>query len=405
MKNMKRSKLKCSLLASSIIFSSAFSLHAENSSLQEAIVGGKASINFRLRSEFVDEDAKSATAITERLRIGYTTGDFHGFSAHLDAEDIRALDDSYNAAGLNGKGSKSVVADPEDTEINQAFINYMGDGFHIKMGRQRIILDDARFIGNVGWRQNEQTYDAALLTASPVENLNLKLGYIGEVNRIFGPDSGRDFDSQSFLVHTNYKFNPSITITGFGYLLDFENSTANSTDTFGIRANGALTITEDYNFKYEISAAIQSEAGDSSLDYDAEYYNANFSLSRKGIGIGVGYEVLGSDSGVGFKTPLATAHKFNGWADKFLSTPANGLEDFYLYGFATLPAAIKAKVFYHIFNAETGSDEYGKELDIVLSKAVNKNWSFTSKFADFSDDSSTNLGDITKLTIQTDYKF
>ena len=44
-----------------------------------------------------------------------------------------------------------------------------------------------------------------------------------------------------------------------------------------------------------------------------------------------GYELLGSDDGkVAFNTPLATKHKFNGWADKFLGTPKEGLEDVYL---------------------------------------------------------------------------
>ncbi len=56
-------------------------------------------------------------------------------------------------------------------------------------------------------------------------------------------------------------------------------------------------------------------------------------LAVKGIGtLGVGYELLGSDDGVAaFQTPLATLHKFNGFADQFLVTPAGGLQDIYFY--------------------------------------------------------------------------
>ncbi|MEI8045213.1 MAG: hypothetical protein WCL11_27625, partial [Verrucomicrobiota bacterium] len=52
----------------------------------------------------------------------------------------------------------------------------------------------------------------------------------------------------------------------------------------------------------------------------------------------VGYEVLEGNGTIGFATPLATLHAFNGWADMFLSTPANGLKDFYLKAGYSLPA-------------------------------------------------------------------
>lgn len=404
---MNLNKIKAGFLASTIAAGSAVSAFAaEATRLEEAITGGKASVNFRLRAEFVDEDSRSATAVTERLSLGYGTKSYNGFKAFVEATDIRALVDDYNAAGLNGKGTKSVVADPEDTEINRASITYSNDTITAKVGRQRIILDDARFIGNVGWRQNEQTYDAIYFTGTPVENLSLNLGYIHDVNRIFGPDAGRDFDSESFIINAKYKASDSVNITGFAYILDFDNSPANSTDTFGFRIDGGIPFAEDYKIGYELSYAYQTDGGSSTLNYDADYYHAKASISRKGYGLGIGYEVLGSDSGtVGFKTPLATGHKFNGWADKFLATPAAGLEDLYFYGMAKLPAGISTKVFYHIFDAEEGGGEYGSELDIVASKKVNKNLSFTAKFADFYDDSSTNMGDITKFTIQTDYKF
>ena len=58
-------------------------------------------------------------------------------------------------------------------------------------GRQRITLDDHRFIGNVGWRQNEQTFDSVRVTTNLIPDLKLDYSYIWEVQRIFGSKSSR----------------------------------------------------------------------------------------------------------------------------------------------------------------------------------------------------------------------
>ena len=42
--------------------------------------------------------------------------------------------------------------------------------------------------------------------------------------------------------------------------------------------------------------------------------------------------MLASDNSQGFRTPLATLHAFNGWADLFLDTPPDGLSDIYVRG-------------------------------------------------------------------------
>ena len=105
----------------------------------------------------------------------------------------------------------------------------------------------------------------------------------------------------------------------------------------------------------------------------------------------VGYEVLGSDNGRGsFQTPLATLHKFNGWADKFLGTPAGGLED--LYGSLSYKVGVdgplkgmKFDAVYHDFSADIGGD-YGSEIDLQVSKKFGKNYYAGLKFAHYSAD-------------------
>ena len=77
----------------------------------------------------------------------------------IEAEDILAADgDSYSQSGLNPAATcRAVVGDPETSEINQVFLSCTGGKTTATVGRQRLVLDGARFVGDVGWRQNMQT--------------------------------------------------------------------------------------------------------------------------------------------------------------------------------------------------------------------------------------------------------
>ena len=120
-----------------------------------------------------------------------------------------------------------MIADPPDTEVNQAYLLFDRPdwlGTSVKGGRQRIVLDDHRFIGNVGWRQNEQTYDGAWAQSSlGIERLSLGYGYLAAIRRIFGnqgPRATRDFDSNSHLARVAVDVAPWFQPVAFAYLLD-----------------------------------------------------------------------------------------------------------------------------------------------------------------------------------------
>ena len=357
--------------------------------LQDALFGGKVSFNLRARAEIADIDGlEKSQAYTERLRLGYGTKPFHGFKLFLEFEDTRSADENlYNAAGLNREPNKTVIADPENTELNQAFAEYTNDYIGAKAGRQRLILDDARFVGNVGWRQNEQTYDAFTVTSSWVKNLNLFYSYVDDVNRIFGPDARLDFESDSHLLNASYKIKANDLdlgqISAFAYFLDFTNSDANSSDTFGVRYTGKTAIDEDLSVAYAASYAYQKDAASNPNSYNADYFAAELSMASKRWGsVGGGYELLGSDDRTfAFRTPLATLHLFQGWADQFLATPAAGIEDVYAFVGASLPFGIKSKIVYHWFYSHKGSSDFGEELDAVVSKAFSPNFALLAKMA------------------------
>ena len=384
--------------------------------LTQALLGGKVDFNLRLRYEFAEVGTlDTANAFTTRTRIGYTTDRFDGFQAAVQLESNLALnDDGYNAAGLNGQPNKSIIADPEDGEVNQIWLDY--DFNHlgadapdasVRVGRQRIILDDARFVGNVGWRQLEQTYDAVGLTAKPADNLEVYYAYLWGVNRIFGNSSGRDFQSDSHLFNATLADTPIGAITGFAYLLDFDNAAALSSQTYGGRLAGELGLNEDFKAAYAASAAWQQDYGDNPSDYGAGYFMLEAkAVHREGWFVGLGYEELGSDDGVSsFQTPLATGHAFNGFADAFLVTPAAGLRDYYVMAGVNLPSPFKGKfsATYHQFTEAETSTDLGWEIDAVASHKFSPNLTGLVKYAHFEGDAG--LADVDRVWVQLELAF
>ena len=132
----------------------------------EAITQGDLGISFRYRFEHVDQDNfdKNAMASTLRTRLNFKTDDWKGFGLFVEFDYVAKIGwNDYNAAAGNtpDKTEYPVVADPKGPDLNQAYIQWENYKNTIRGGRQRIIYNNARFVGNVGWRQNEQTYDAA----------------------------------------------------------------------------------------------------------------------------------------------------------------------------------------------------------------------------------------------------
>jgi len=386
----------------------------------EALTRGKINLNDRFRVEIADTSiARSASAITNRLRLGYMTKPYHGFSVYAEMENVTAFneDDYFVPAIPEGDPGRTVIADPEGTELNQLYARFSTDSLDesdvsldVRAGRQRILLDDQRFVGAVGWRQFEQTYDAVRLTSNlGVEDLTVNYAYVWNVERIFGPD-GPSSESDTHLANATYAFAPEIAATAFAYLLDFESDEPlNSSHTYGVRLTGTLGADEedeeDVFLAYELTYARQTDAGENPVDFDADFLGAQATLTRKYWGSAMlGYHLLGSDDGAyGFRFPLGTNHKFQGFADNFLTTPANGLQDLYAGVSAELPWGVRGSATAHWFWTDEGGRDLGSEIDLVLSKKINPNWTVLIKGAHF--DGSGGQPDISRAWFQTEFRF
>jgi hypothetical protein len=379
--------------------------------LTEMATKGKANLDFRYRYENVDQDSKNRTASanTLRSRLTLSSASWNGVSALAEVDNVWDFgSDNYNSTE-NGNSQYPVIADPTGTDLNQIWLKYTGESFDGTGGRQRINHGNQRFVGGVGWRQNEQTYDGVRGTWAPLEGLKLDGSYVYNINRIFGPDDGdnpADLEGDNFFVRADYALNENHKLAAFGYFLDIDDdgpygagkTVNNSTDTYGVEYHGKfnwLSVAAAY--------ATQSEAGDSELDYDADYYMVELGAGFKGIKLKAGYEVLGADDGVGFKTPLATLHKFQGWADVFLNTPDDGIED--LYGsIGGKLGPIKLAAIYHDFQAEDSSEDFGNELDLVATWPMTKSFTMQAKYADFDSDSDR-YADTEKVWFTMQYKW
>lgn len=385
-------------------------LAAEPVDFAAALAQGKLSVNARLRYEGVQQTGlKDADALTLRTRLGFAPAPFHGWKALLEAENILAVNgDSYSQAGLNAGGAgRAVVADPEITEINQAFVGYTSGKTTVTLGRQRLVLDNARFVGDVGWRQNMQTFDAIVVQDKSLDQTTLTYAWLDRINRVFGDHHAQGYwKSNSHLFNASYAGLPAGTLTGYVYLLDFRKPAyaANSNATYGISFAGATKLSATLKLTYRAEVATQGDYGSSLLNYRTGYLDLEVGLAAKQGSLTLGHEVLGSDHNVGFKTPLATLHAFNGWADLFLATPAAGLRDTYVKGSFNLPSTISLLAFQHWYETDATGVDLGTEFNLQLTRKFGKYFTGLVKFADFRRDSLT-FPNVRKFWLQVEFAY
>ena len=365
----------------------------------------------RLRYENVDQVGLEADALALRLRAG-AEARFGRFSLLAEGEATLAPVDDYSAfafttASDQRRPQHAVVADPENLELNRLQLQYRDGDDKVILGRQRINLDDQRWVGSVGWRQNEQTFDAIRgeARAGPVA---ADLTYAISQRTIFGQDAGARtaFDGDFVFAGLSSRVGP---VEGklFAYLLDYDEDflLANSSQTYGGILSGAIPLGGDLQVSLRASHARQSDLGRNPFDYAADYWALEGGTTLAGFTVVVGWERLGSDNGRSVQTPLATLHKFNGWADLFLATPPAGLEDAYVsigrsFGDLGPLRGLNAQLAFHQFDSAAGDFEYGTEWDASLGFGLGR-FRLLVKYADY--DAAGFGSDTRKLWLQAEW--
>lgn len=415
------STLSSALLFAGISTVGAFAARADGT-FGDFFDQGKLLIDARYRFEQVDQDgfANEANAHTLRARVGFLTGKVWDLQLLVEGESVIQFNDDFNDT-TNGNVTFPVVADPKDFQINRLQIEYSGlPQTTITVGRQRINLDNQRFVGGVAFRQNEQTFDAARVTNASIENLGLTYVYVNQINRVFGEEGGPGafqgaFEGDTHLFNAGYDIKDWGKITGYGYWIDLEDTpqaTIPSTRTFGLRFAGKHPITEAFTALYGAEYATQSDYRNNPRSYDVDYWMLEGGVAAHGFKLVGGVESLEGNGVDRFQTPLATLHKFQGFADVFLVTPANGIVDAYgTLGYETKIAdagpltSIAAAVTYHDFEAERGSADLGSEVDVELVGKFGDHWSAGIKYADYDGFGAGAFADRDKLWLSAEFTY
>ena len=395
------------LLPVSLLLSLSLNVFAQDSSasLEDgiigAIAGGKLDLNMRPRFESVDDDAalEDGNALTLRTALGYTTAAYNDFTARVLVQDVRevGVDDYNDGTGRSIPRTRfAVIADPSDTDLLEGYLAYAGmPDTTIKLGRQIIVYGPQRFIGPVGWRQNWQNHDAISLVNKSIKDLTLSYAYSWNVNRIFTDEavisSRANYESNSHFFNGQYLVTGFGTLEGYVYLLDFDNSLADSNATYGVRFSGERQMTDVFKLLYALEYAMQDDYAGNPANVDEDYFEGEIGVNFK-IGEGFGpvtlkfdYEILSGNGATSFRTPLATLHAYQGWADRFLITPADGIHDWYFTASSPV-AGFNLSAIYHDFSADNLDYDYGTEIDLQATRPLTKHLTAGIKYANYDAD-------------------
>jgi hypothetical protein len=392
----------CPLLRSVALIAGIFatSSAAGQATLGDAIGSGRPLIDVRLRFEHVSQQdkAKDAAATTVRARLGYQTGQFHGFAGLMEFDLVEHIGPRSFNDTVNGLAEYPTIPDPDMAVLNRAQLSYAaritslrGDDLpdlRVTVGRQRIVFGDARFVGNAPWRQHEQTFDAVLVSNTSLPGLALSYAYVSRVNRMFGPESPiGTYDSRNHLLNAVYDaLLPALKLESYAYLLDLEEAPALSTATFGVRGEGTLQLGSGFVARLNGAFAHQSDRADNPLPISLWYQLAEAGVAFGEFNAFLGREAFQGNGTIGFQTPLASPHAFQGWAEVFVTKPADGLIDLYAkaaYGFPPLQrlGKLTASVAYHDFSAQRSDAGLGHEWDAGLEARLDEHFSYAGSLA------------------------
>jgi len=383
---------------------------AEQHWLEEALFDGDLDVQLRYRYQFADDEAFSdnAHASTIRALVKYETKPVHGVSLVGEVRSVQRLGggDLFNDT-INGNTTRPVIADPDAFEVDQAFISFDNilPDTDLTVGRRKIALNNQRFISTLPFRQNANSFDGVVIENQSLPNTYLHYSYSNHFNRAFTDDSpvGNFDEADIHLIHGEHVVDERLKLVGYGYLLgieedSFAGASNLATDTYGVNAKGKFALANKAAFHYDVEYANQTDNSENSRDFDLDYYRIQPGISYGPLRVNVGYEVLEGNGVQGFTTPLALLHAFNGFADIFVGTPPDGLEDAYInatykmkksgftvggydvFGNTSFHAA------YHDFSAENSGTDYGTEFDASIKKKITPNLTLAMEYAHYNAD-------------------
>ena len=342
----------------------------------------------RLRSETVEQATlpDTANALTLRSRLGWRSPTRARLQLLVEAEGVAVLDDRYSAP-VDPVPGRPAVADGETLELNRAQVRWTGlPDTEFTVGRQRLVVGNGRFVGNVGWRQNEQTFDAVRLATTALKPVALTYVFADRVQRPLGHEHPQGVWRGDIHLLQAEADTPLGRLSGFGLSIDLDNAPASSSTTVGARLAGSRPAGGDRSLTWAGEYAVQSDNGANPADYSLDFQAVALGLQTPRWSAGLGYERFDGDGVSGFQTPLGTGHGFLGWSDVITTTPATGVRDLFVRGHVGVPAfgkTVRLTGEAHAFHDAAGDVRLGRELDLSAAVLLDARWSVELKAARF----------------------
>ncbi|MBL8516770.1 MAG: alginate export family protein [Betaproteobacteria bacterium] len=340
----------------------------------DALRNGRFEAQVRPRLNRIHEARKPerADAVTARVIAGWKSAPFHGL--RLAAELIHS--DRIGPRRFNDNPREvspyPLLPDPRFSGINQAWVDWSGEFANIRIGRQRLRLDNERFVSDNDFRQVPQMFTGAALRGRLGAEAEWRAG---RFTRLRGT---RGVESDIKLSFAQAAWNPAPGQALLGYLMWYEpppgggqtGATNNAHRVAGARWQGQVKTSGGGSWLYHLEAARQSAhaGGDSVISADYLRVGGGWAAgaARGEWVVRLDHEVKGSNTGrYGLQTPLTDLYAYNGWALQFVTTPREGLRDTWITVKKPLgPVDVFGEV--HRFRADAGGANLGRELDLGL---------------------------------------
>jgi hypothetical protein len=187
-------------------------------------------------------------------------------------------------------------------------------------------------------------------------------------------------------MNTVYTGLTGLKLAGYAYLIDLKEAPTASTATYGLRAEWHAPLGNGFAANLTGAFAHQSDYGGNPNHVSLDYWALDGQIAYEGFAAGVGDEAMQGNGIVGFATPLATLHAFDGWADLFLTTPKNGIDDLharlsYTQKDAFGIASLTPQIVYHSFTTDRTDTGIGQEWDMALTAAFDRHFSVEASYA------------------------
>ncbi|TDD94420.1 alginate export family protein [Flavobacterium cellulosilyticum] len=279
-----------------------------------------------------------------RLNFSYQHGD--AFNTVLSLQDARVWG-SHDPRGLDGT-----------IQLFEGYVEpFITPNFSIRIGRQRIVLDNQRLFAENEWRVNANAHDAINFRYYKGK---ISLELIGAFNqtseRIFGTDYSPNQLSLTpanatpsawtnyktlAVSYVKYEFTPKFTATSIVAADGYQSKTNSEKTVWRLTYGGRLEYTYG-NWYATTSGYIQSGRNNTEKSLKAWYVQPEIKFNKtNSISIRLGAEIMSGDNGTignvdhNFVPLYGVAHRFNGFLDLFTKFPADlnnaGLVNPYLY--------------------------------------------------------------------------